>query len=241
MMTSGGGAITMAAHFGWPAVNVLLALVYLPILVLTWKAPEPEVQAPAPRTLREAVWHPFLGFLSQHRALEILAFVLLYKAAEQLTQALTRPFLIDMGYSADHRGIALATVGLTATIIGAFIGGWVTTLIGLGHSLWIFGFLQTFAGLGYYLISHCRRSEPAAHVRRDGVRAAHVGYGHRRIFRAAAARHRSVDSRRRSTRSSPACSRCRGCWPDRSAALSWMRSAGRPSFSCRSRWASRGC
>ena len=153
MMTSGGGAITMAAHFGWPAVNILLALVYLPILVLTWKAPEPEVQAPAPRTLREAVWHPFLGFLSQHRALEILAFVLLYKAAEQLTQALTRPFLIDMGYSADHRGIALATVGLTATIIGAFIGGWVTTLIGLGHSLWIFGFLQTFAGLGYYLIS----------------------------------------------------------------------------------------
>ncbi len=153
MMTSGGGAITMAAHFGWPAVNVLLALVYLPILVLTWKAPEPEVQAPAPRTLREAVWHPFLGFLSQHRALEILAFVLLYKAAEQLTQALTRPFLIDMGYSADHRGIALATVGLTATIVGAFIGGWVTTLIGLGHSLWIFGFLQTFAGLGYYLIS----------------------------------------------------------------------------------------
>ena len=52
-----------------------------------------------------------------------------------------------MGYSADHRGIALATVGLVATIVGAFIGGWVTTLIGLGHSLWIFGFLQMFVEL----------------------------------------------------------------------------------------------
>lgn len=153
MVVSGGAAITAASHFGWAAVNVLLALVYLPMLLLTWKAPEPEAPTPAPRSLRDAVWHPFLGFLARHRALEILAFVLLYKFADQLAQALTRPFLIDMGYSADHRGIALATVGMVATIAGAFVGGWVTTLAGLGHSLWIFGVLQIFSNLGYYLLS----------------------------------------------------------------------------------------
>jgi PAT family beta-lactamase induction signal transducer AmpG len=153
MVVSGGGAITLAGRFGWPAVNVLLALVYLPMLWLTWKAPEPEEQTAPPRTLRDAVWLPFLGFLARHRALEILAFVLLYKFADQLAQALTRPFLIDMGYSADHRGIALATVGMVATIAGAFVGGWVTTLVGLGHSLWIFGVLQISSNLGYYLVS----------------------------------------------------------------------------------------
>lgn len=153
MLVSGGGAISLASRLGWPAVNVLLALVYIPVLVLTWKSPEPEDQAPPPRTLREAVWHPFLGFLARHRALEILAFVLLYKFSDQLTQALTRPFLIDMGYNADHRGIALATVGMVATIVGAFAGGWVTTLAGLGHSLWIFGFLQIFSNVGYYFIA----------------------------------------------------------------------------------------
>ena len=153
MVVSGGGAITLAGRFGWPAVNVFLGLVYLPILWLTWRAPEPEEQQPPPRSLRDAVWLPFLGFLARHRALEILAFVLLYKFADQLAQALTRPFLIDMGYNADHRGIALATVGMVATIVGAFIGGWVTTLVGLGHSLWIFGFLQVFSNLGYYLLS----------------------------------------------------------------------------------------
>jgi PAT family beta-lactamase induction signal transducer AmpG len=153
LVISGGLAITMAGRFGWPAVNVLLALVYLPVLILTWKSPEPEEQSPAPRSLRDAVWHPFLGFLARHRALEILAFVLLYKFADQLAQALTRPFLIDMGYSADHRGIALATVGMVATIVGAFLGGWVTTLAGLGHSLWIFGFLQVFSNIGYFMLS----------------------------------------------------------------------------------------
>ncbi len=150
---SGGAAITAAARFGWPVVNVALALVYVPILVLTWKAPEPEEQTPAPTSLREAVWLPFIGFLSRHRALEILAFVLLYKFADQLAQALTRPFLIDMGYSADHRGIALATVGLVATIAGSFLGGWITTLAGLGHSLWLFGILQIFSNIGYFLIA----------------------------------------------------------------------------------------
>ena len=154
LVVSGGAAITLAGRFGWPAVNVLLGLLYLPMLLLSWKAPEPEERIPAPRTLREAVWHPFLGFLGRHRALEILAFVFLYKFADQLTQALTRPFLIDMGYNADHRGIALATVGMFATIVGAFIGGWVTTLAGLGHSLWMFGFLQIFSNVGYYLLAN---------------------------------------------------------------------------------------
>ena len=50
-------------------------------------------------TLREAVWNPFLGFLSRHRALEILAFVFLYKIADNLADGLLRPFLFDKGYS----------------------------------------------------------------------------------------------------------------------------------------------
>jgi PAT family beta-lactamase induction signal transducer AmpG len=153
MVVSGGAAITLAARIGWPAVNVLLAVVYLPMLLLTWRSPEPEVPPSPPPTLRDAIWMPFLGFLRRPRALEILAFVLLYKFADQLTQSLTRPFLIDMGYSADHRGIALATVSVAATILGAFIGGFVTTLVGLGHALWIFGFLQIFSNAGYLLLA----------------------------------------------------------------------------------------
>ena len=153
MVVTGGGAITAAAHFGWPAVNLILGLLYVPMLLITWKAPEPEQCTPVPQTFRDAVWQPFIGFLSRHRALEILSFVFLYKFSDQLTQALTRPFLIDMGYSADHRGLALATVGMVATITGAFVGGWVTTMVGLGHSLWVFGFLQIFSNLGYYAVS----------------------------------------------------------------------------------------
>jgi PAT family beta-lactamase induction signal transducer AmpG len=153
MFASGGLSISLAARIGWPAVNVLLAFVYLAVLVVTWKSPEPDVQAPPPRSLRDAVWQPFLSFLTRPRALEILSFVVLYKIADQLTQSLTRPFLIDMGYGPDERGAALGAVAIAATLVGAFIGGWITTVTGLGHSLWIFGFLQVFSNVGYYLLS----------------------------------------------------------------------------------------
>ncbi len=161
MAVSGGVAITLAARFGWPAVNVLLALVYVPILLLTWKAPDPETGAPPPRTLADAVWQPLVGLFTRPRALEILAFVVLYKLSDQLTQALTRPFLIDMGYNADQRGVALATITLVATVGGAFVGGWVTTLAGLGHALWIFGLLQVFSNAGYLMLSWLSAPNPS--------------------------------------------------------------------------------
>lgn len=153
VFVSGGLSITLAARWSWPAVNVGLALVYLVALAITWRAPEPERAHPPPPTLRRAIWDPFLGFLARHRALEILAFVVCYKLADQLAQALTRPFLIDMGYDAFHRGFALATVGLAATLVGTFAGGAVTTVVGLGHALWIFGLLQVFSNLGYYVLA----------------------------------------------------------------------------------------
>jgi PAT family beta-lactamase induction signal transducer AmpG len=162
MVVSGGAAITLAARVGWPLVNALLALAYVPMLALTWKSPDPDVQPVPPQTLRDAVWLPLLGVFRRNRAIEILAFVVLYKFADQLVQALTRPFLIDMGYSADHRGIALATISVAATIAGAFIGGLVTTVAGLGHSLWMFGLLQLFSNAGYFLLARLDAPNVAA-------------------------------------------------------------------------------
>jgi PAT family beta-lactamase induction signal transducer AmpG len=153
MYVSGGLSITLAAQYSWPLVNLCLALLYLPMLVITWKAPEAEDRPVVPKTLRAAIWYPFLGVFRRSRALEILAFVACYKLADNLAGALLRPFLIDLGYSAFDRGVALATVGLAASLTGTFIGGLLTTFLGLGHSLWLFGVLQIFSNVGYILLA----------------------------------------------------------------------------------------
>ncbi len=154
MYVAGGTAITLAGVWGWPAVFVGLGLIYVPLLGVTLKAPEPEEHPVAPRSLKDAVWLPFIGFLSRHRAIEMLAFVVLYKFSDQLAMALIRPFLHDMGYTEWDRGVALATVGLIATLLGAFIGGAFTTTMGLGRALWLFGALQVFSNAGYALIAN---------------------------------------------------------------------------------------
>jgi PAT family beta-lactamase induction signal transducer AmpG len=160
MYVSGGLSITLAAQYSWPLVNLCLALLYFPMLVITWKAPEAEEHPVAPTTLRAAIWYPFLGVFRRSRALEILAFVACYKLADNLAGALLRPFLIDLGYSAFDRGVALATVGLTASLAGTFIGGVLTTFMGLGHSLWAFGFLQIFSNGGYILLAEAGFNRP---------------------------------------------------------------------------------
>jgi len=153
MLVAGGLAITAAGRFSWPLVLCGLALLYLPMLLLTWKSPEPAGLPPAPRSLREAVWLPFVGFLARRRALEILAFVILYRLTDNLAQSLQRPFLVEMGYSDFDRGFALSTIGLAGTLIGVFLGGAATAPLGLGRSLWIFGVLQAFSNLGYVVLS----------------------------------------------------------------------------------------
>ena len=177
MLVSGGVAITLAARIGWPAVNALLAVVFLLLLVLTWRSPEPDEQPAPPATLRDAVWLPFVGMFRRHRALEIMAFVVLYKLGDQLTQSLTRPFLIDMGYDAVSRGVALATLSLVLTILGTFMGGLVTTVAGLGRALWIFGVLQIFSNAGYFLIATLDRPNVAAMYGATGFELFTAGLG----------------------------------------------------------------
>jgi PAT family beta-lactamase induction signal transducer AmpG len=128
------------------------------MILISRFAPEPEERFTPPKNLKDAVWYPFVGFLTRHRSLEILAFVFFYKLADNLGGSLLRPFLVDMGYSEVHRGVALGTIGLVGTIAGTLIGGAWTTVLGLGRALWVFGVVQIVSNVGYVLVA--RAGEP---------------------------------------------------------------------------------
>jgi len=160
MFVAGGLAITLASLTSWTLVNALLALLYLPLMVVTWRAPEPESVPEPPTTLRDAVFGPFLGLLARHRALEILAFVVLYKLSDNLTQALTRPFLIQVGFDDWDVGVIAAAISGTAVIVGGMVGGVLTQSLGLGRALWVFGILQLFSNLGYAVVAQVGVNRP---------------------------------------------------------------------------------
>jgi MFS transporter, PAT family, beta-lactamase induction signal transducer AmpG len=167
MTLSGGLSITLASvfdvswfghplftwHGSWRLVNLILALCYVPCALITWLAPEPELPPSPPTTLKDAVWEPFVGLMSKQRVLEILAFVLLFKLSDNLTQALLRPFFVQIGFSDVDVGIASSTIGNLALVAGALLGGALTNWVGLGRALWITGLLQILSNLGYAVLA----------------------------------------------------------------------------------------
>ena len=153
MRLAGAFAITFAAWWSWPTVLVLIAFSYLPLLATTCFAPKPEETHEPPRSLRDAVWQPFVGFLSRPLALQILAFVILYKLSDVMANALLRPFLHDMGYNQVDRGVLLGLVTWGSTALGALGGGILTTGLGVGRALWVFGIIQALSNIGYIAVA----------------------------------------------------------------------------------------
>jgi len=100
-----------------------------------------------------AVWEPFLGLLARPRAIEILAFVVLFKLADNFAQSLQRPFFREVGFDLWDVGIVSSTIGTFGIMIGTVIGGLMTTSFGLGRALWITGFFQAFSNAGYAWVS----------------------------------------------------------------------------------------
>lgn len=164
MLVSGGFAITLAAGWGWDRVNLAVALLYAPFVLVVAFAPEPTVSPRAPTSLKEAVWGPFVGFLGKHRAFEILAFVVLYKLSDQLTQALTRPFLVQVGFGDFDVGVATMTIGQVSAVLGTFLGGVLTQSLGLGRALWVFGALQLLSNLGYAVVAQVGVNQPVMYA-----------------------------------------------------------------------------
>jgi PAT family beta-lactamase induction signal transducer AmpG len=155
MLVSGGLALIMADQWlGWGATYMLMGgLMFLVALASFW-APEPEVPAQTPRSLREAVLEPFREFFGRPEAITVLVLIVLYKLGDAFAGALSTTFLIRAaGYTATEVGTVNKVLGLASTIVGALAGGALMARLGLYRSLMLFGVLQAISNLGFWAIS----------------------------------------------------------------------------------------
>ena len=80
-------------------------------------------------------------------AFVVLAFVVLYKFCDAFAGTMTAPFVIDLGFTLNDYAAIVKGVGLAATLIGGFAGGFVARAYPLVTSLWIGAILQTVSNL----------------------------------------------------------------------------------------------
>jgi MFS transporter, PAT family, beta-lactamase induction signal transducer AmpG len=91
----------------------------------------------------------FSEFLARKDALAALAFVVLFKFTDAFSGTMTAPFVIDLGFSRNDYAAIVKGVGLAATLVGGFAGGFVARRYSLATSLWIGGALQALANLSF--------------------------------------------------------------------------------------------
>ena len=145
--------VILSAYIDWRLVHIVAALCMLPGLLLTLTVKEPKIHGSPPKTLRDAVILPFKEFLFErrgglHKALYVLAFMLLYKFGDALATALITPFYVDMGFGPWEIGLVSKGVSLTSAGVGIFAGGFIMFRIGINKSIWMFGVVQLLSILG---------------------------------------------------------------------------------------------
>jgi len=162
MLLAGAGALMIAGSFGWfAAYAIMAALVGLAMLVFLF-APEPSVpvELTIPNSSRRealrlwlatAVTGPFADFMRRPLWAGILIFVLGYKLGEAMAGVMAMPLYISLGFSLEQIAAVSKLFGFFATVIGALIGGALTTKLGVVRALIVCGLLQSAGNLFYVL------------------------------------------------------------------------------------------
>jgi PAT family beta-lactamase induction signal transducer AmpG len=140
----------------WGYVVMAATVVIGTITALVATEPEPSLRAEAATRTETAftrVLHAAIGafseFLARRDAWAALAFVVLFKFTDAFSGTMTAPFVIDLGFTRNDYAAIVKVVGLAATLIGGFAGGFVARRYSLAASLWIGGVLQAVANLSF--------------------------------------------------------------------------------------------
>src|SRR5208283_182481 len=163
MLVSGAGALIVAARYGWfAAYATMAALLGVGMLVFIF-GPEPETPPEVDaRTatggrdalrdwLATAVTGPFADFMRRPRWPAIVLFIVGYKLGEAMAGVMAMPLYISLGFSLNEIAAVSKLVGFFATIVGALIGGVVTSKLGVMRALVLCGALQSAGNLFYVL------------------------------------------------------------------------------------------
>ena len=157
MVVGGGALLWLTARYGWQTSYAGLACLMLLVIVPVVFMNDPT--AGERQAATHTQWHGVRGYVRLFREFVMrpglgwwLLTVALYKFGDSLGSRMTGPLLTDRGYSLADIGVITGSAGVTAGILGAFVGG--ATLLRLGHAQALLGFgvLQALGLAGYLLV-----------------------------------------------------------------------------------------
>ena len=157
MLVSNAGVIWLSVRLGWHAALLCMALLLAlgPVLVLF--SPEPAVSTLPPRVagpwaaFQSSFLAPLLEFLRRPGAIEILAFIVLFKLGKVFADNNAASFYHHvLGFGSDVVAKANFAPQLAGVFLGAAFGGFLVARLGTIRAVLVAGTMQA-ASLGLYL------------------------------------------------------------------------------------------
>src|SRR3954470_9788031 len=147
-----GTGVTRSSAWMWGYVTMAALVLIGTVTALAATEPAQSARAEAATgtdTALQRVMHAAIGalseFLARKDAWAALAFVVLFKFTDAFSGTMTAPFVIDLGFSRNDYAAIVKGVGLAATLIGGFAGGFVARRYSLATRLLIGGAGQALA------------------------------------------------------------------------------------------------
>ncbi len=150
MIVSTSIALVLAATISWHWMYWVMGLTFLCLALFTLYMPDSDVQISMPTTIQEAFIAPGKELLQRKHIILVLIFIVIYKLCDAMALSLNTTFLIrGVGFNLIEIGAISKIVGLTASLLGSVVGGFLLPRLGLYRALFQFGLLQTLSNLGY--------------------------------------------------------------------------------------------
>ena len=145
LVFAGGVLVALAGRAGWPITFAVGAVGLLALALAIGRSPLTDHRPQPPR-----VWARSLqAWVSRPGAIPVFLFVLLYKLDTNAIGPMVKPFWVDRGLGLDEIAFISTTLGVGASVVGALVGGVLTSRWGIFRALWVLGLFQAVANLGY--------------------------------------------------------------------------------------------
>jgi PAT family beta-lactamase induction signal transducer AmpG len=148
-------------RLSWRSVYLLMASLMSIGVIAVLLSPEPEIKFENDLEekhlsigLQDRLFAPFREFFQRPSAVSLLSFITVYKLSTMMATSLTVTFLMSKGYLKSEIAMVSKVYGLIATIAGTLAGGSLMTRISLKKALWIFGIIQSLAGLSFLTLTN---------------------------------------------------------------------------------------
>jgi PAT family beta-lactamase induction signal transducer AmpG len=94
----------------------------------------------------------------------VFLFVFLYKLGDTSMGPMVKPFWVDRQMTLSEIALVSTTFGVVASVVGALIGGGLTTRLGIFRALWMLGLIQAVSNLGYAAVAWTDAGKPALYA-----------------------------------------------------------------------------